>query len=82
MISVVVEIFNAFLHSRHFAPIWKSAHVISILKPGKDLAQPSSFQPISLMDTTDKSEEILLARILSEVSMSYCATSSLGWPQV
>ena len=67
-ISFLVKIFNAFVRSRHFAPIWKRARVISILKPGNDLAQPSSFQPTSLLDTVDKSEEILLARILSEVS--------------
>jgi len=42
--------------------------VISILKPGKDPAQPSSYRPISLLDTIGKLfEKILLTRILHEV---------------
>jgi hypothetical protein len=39
--------------------------VISILKPGKDLAQPPSYRPISLLDTFGNLiEKILLTRIL------------------
>jgi len=42
--------------------------VISIPKPGKDPAQPSSYQTISLLDTIGKLfEKILLTRILYEV---------------
>jgi hypothetical protein len=42
--------------------------VISILKPGKDPAQPSSYRPISLLDTVGKLfEKILLKRILKQV---------------
>jgi hypothetical protein len=40
--------------------------VISILKLGKDLAQPSSYQPISLLDAIGKLLDILLTRILNE----------------
>ena len=43
--------------------------MISILKPGKDPALPSSYRLISLLDTIGKLfEKILLARILHEVS--------------
>ena len=43
--------------------------VTSILKPGKGLALPSSYRPISLLDSIGKLfEKILLARILREVS--------------
>jgi len=43
--------------------------VICILKPGKDPALPSSYLPISLLDTMGKIfEKILLARILHIVS--------------
>jgi hypothetical protein len=43
--------------------------VISILKPGKDPALPSSYRPISLLDVIGQLfEKILLARILREVS--------------
>jgi hypothetical protein len=42
---------------------------MSILKPEKDPALPSSYRPISLLDTIGKIfEKILLARILYEVS--------------
>jgi len=43
--------------------------VISILKPGKDPALPSSYRSISLLDTIRKLfEKILLVRILHKVS--------------
>ena len=43
--------------------------MISILKPGKDPALPSSYRPISLLDTIGKLfEMILLDRILHVVS--------------
>ena len=43
--------------------------MISILKPGKDSALPSSYRPITLLDTIGKLfEKILLPRILHEVS--------------
>jgi hypothetical protein len=48
--------------------MWKHAGVISIPKPGKDPALPSSYRPISLLDTIGKIfEKILLSRILHEV---------------
>jgi hypothetical protein len=43
--------------------------VFSILKPGKDPALPTSYRPISQLDTLGKLfEKILLTRILHEVS--------------
>jgi hypothetical protein len=43
--------------------------VISILKPGKDPTPPSSYRPISLLDTVGKIfEKILLTRVLREVN--------------
>jgi hypothetical protein len=63
-------IFNAILITHHFPTVWKHARVISILKPGKDPALPSSYRPISLLDTIGKLfEKILLARILHEVNV-------------
>jgi hypothetical protein len=45
--------------------------VISILKPGKDPALPSSFRPISLLHTVGKLfEKILLDRILHKINVS------------
>ena len=67
-VLLLVQIFNAIPCTHHFPPVWKNARVISILKPGKDPAQPSSDRPISLLDTVGKLfEEILLTRILYEV---------------
>jgi hypothetical protein len=69
-LSRLVLIFNAILLTHNFPTAWKHARVISILKPGKDPALPSSYRPISLLDTIDKLfEKILLARILHEVNV-------------
>jgi hypothetical protein len=68
-ISLLVTLFNAVLTIQYFPAEWKNARVFSILKPGKDPALPSSYRPISLLDTIGKLfEKILLARILKEVS--------------
>jgi len=68
-VSLLAQIFNAILLTHHFLTVWKHARVISILKPGKDPALPSSYRPISLLDTIGELfERILLARILHEVS--------------
>jgi hypothetical protein len=68
-VSLLAYIFNVVLRTHHFPQTWMHARVISILKPGKDPALPSSCRPISLLDTIDKLfEKILLARILHVVS--------------
>ena len=70
VILLLVAIFNAILRTQYFPPVWKHNRLISILKPGKDPALPSSYRPISLLDTIGKVfEKTLLSRILSEVSM-------------
>jgi hypothetical protein len=67
-VSFLVQIFNAVLRIHHFPPVWKHDRVISILKPGKDPAQPTSYRPITLLDTIGKLfEKILLTRILYDV---------------
>jgi len=69
VVSLLVRIFNAVLHTHHFPTVWKHDRIISILKPEKDPALPSSYRPISLLETTGKLfEKILLTRILNEVS--------------
>jgi hypothetical protein len=54
VVLLLVHIFNAILCSHHFPPVWKHARVISILKPGWDPAQLSSYRPFSLRDTISK----------------------------
>jgi len=67
-VLLLVQIFNAILCTHHLPPVWKHAGVISILKPGKDPAQPSSYRPICLLDTIGNMfQKILLTRILYEV---------------
>jgi hypothetical protein len=40
-----------------------------MLNPGKDLTQPSSYRPISFLDTVGKLfDKILLSRVLREVN--------------
>ena len=69
-VSLLVLIFSAILITHHFPTVWKHARLISILKPGKDPALPSSYWPSSLLDTIGKLfEKILLARILHEVNV-------------
>ena len=64
-ISFLVLIFNATLLTHYFPTAWKHARVISILKPRKDPALPSSYRFISLLHTIGKLlEKILLAGIL------------------
>jgi hypothetical protein len=67
-VSLLVQVSNAVLLTHHFPFLWRQARVTSILKPGKDLALPSSYRPISLLDAIGKLfEKILLARILHDV---------------
>ena len=68
-VSLLAEIFNVVLLTNHFPTVWKHGRVISILKPGKNPALPSSYRPISLLDTIGKLfEKTLLARILHVIS--------------
>jgi hypothetical protein len=69
-VSLLVPICNAILPTLQFRTAWMHARIISILKPGKDPALPSSYRPISLLDTIGRLfENILLARILHEVNV-------------
>jgi hypothetical protein len=68
-VFLLVHIFNAIFVTHHFLSLWKHARVISILKPGRDPALPSSYLPIRLLDVIDKLfGKILLATILHELN--------------
>ena len=79
-VSLLARIFNSVLRTHHLPPTLKHARVISILKPGKDPALPSSYWPSSLLDTIGELfEKILLVRILQVIKeRDYCGTSSWG----
>jgi hypothetical protein len=67
-IIFLTKVFNAVLRRQYFLSSWKHACVVSILKPGKDPTLPSSYRPISLLDTVGKFfAKILLAWVLREV---------------
>ena len=58
--------FNGVLKWQHYAAVWKQARVISLLK---DPALPSSYRPISVLDTVEKLfEKTLLSRIMAEIN--------------
>ena len=68
-IFLLAQIFTIVLRTHPFSQVWKYARVISILKPGKDPAPPSSYRSISILDTIGKLfEKILLGRIFNAVS--------------
>jgi hypothetical protein len=68
-ITFLTKVFNAVLRRQYFPPVWKNARVLPILKPRKDTTQPSSYRPISLLDTVGKLfEKILFTRVLREVN--------------
>jgi hypothetical protein len=67
-ITFLTKVFNAVLCRQYFPPVRKHACVLPILKPGKDPTQPSSYRPISLLDTVGKIfEKIVLTRVLRQV---------------
>jgi hypothetical protein len=69
VILLLVALFNAIFRTQYIPSAWKHARVISIVKPGKDPAQPASYRPIILLDTIGMVfEKILLRRILTEVN--------------
>jgi hypothetical protein len=68
-ITTLTKVLNAVLRMQYFPPVWKHARVLPILKAGKDPTQPSSYRPISLLDTVGKLfEKNLLTRVLRELN--------------
>jgi hypothetical protein len=68
-ITLLKNVFNAAVRKQNFPLAWKNARVISIVKPRKYPTLPSSYRPISVLDTVSKLfEEIPLSRVLREVN--------------
>jgi hypothetical protein len=65
VITFLTEVFNAVLRRQYFRPEYKHAHVVPVLKPGKDPTLPSSYRPMSLFGTVGKA---LLNRVFREVN--------------
>lgn len=66
-IAHLVAIFNAILRQRLFPDNWKTAEVITLLKPGKNPIFPQNYRPISLLPALSKVlETVILARLKEE----------------
>jgi hypothetical protein len=64
-ITFLTKVFKAVLCRQYFPSAWQHTRVVSILKPGKDPTLPSSYRPVSLLDTVGNLfEKILLAKVL------------------
>ena len=60
----LLELYNYCLSTNRLPKIWKKAHVMALLKPGKDPSVPKNFRPISLLSHTYKLfERLILNRI-------------------
>ena len=58
VLEFIVEIFNACFKLNYFPPGWKKAVIMVIFK-GKDPIQPSSYRPISHLNTKSKALEAM-----------------------
>ena len=68
-VSLLVVLFNAIFRTQYYPGAWKHALLFLILKHEKDLALPSCYRSISLLDMIGKLfEKILCFRILCKVS--------------
>ena len=60
----LLQLYNHCLTTHKLSKIWKKAHVMALLKPGKDPSIPKNFRPISLLSHIYKLfERLLLNRI-------------------
>lgn len=65
LICLLVAIFNCLLENCTFPAQWKEAIVIGIHKPGKPRNNPTSYRPISLLNTLSKLyEKVVKKRLL------------------
>lgn len=63
--EMLAEICNACLRIGYFPDEWKLAHVLPVLKPGKELNDPGNYRPISLLCNLSKIlEKVIYKRIL------------------
>ncbi|KAJ4925239.1 hypothetical protein JOQ06_017974 [Pogonophryne albipinna] len=60
----LLQLYNECLTTHKLPNIWKKAHIIALLKPGKEPSAPKNFRPISLLSHTYKLfERLILNRI-------------------
>ena len=61
----LLEIFNRSWNKGLVPEVWKTAHIVPVLKKGKDKTNPSSYRPISLLSCVGKLMELLVTRHLT-----------------
>lgn len=68
LLAVLAKIFSGCLFLGFTPKLWKRAETVMIPKPGKDLSDPSSYRPISLLSCIAKLlERIIAARLNDEL---------------
>lgn len=72
-LQLLTQIFNSILSTGHYPSTWKTTKITMIPKPGKDPSNPLSYRPISLISTTGK----LLERILAGRLRNFCEENNL-----
>ena len=60
IINFITDLFKASLSTGHYPKIFKIGHIILIPKTNKDLKDPGSYRPITLLDTIGKIFEKLI----------------------
>lgn len=65
-ISHILNIYNTTLALNHFLTPWKTAKIVPVPKPNKPKAYPSSYRPISLLNTVSKILEMLILKSMLE----------------
>ena len=63
-LSHLLRYFNHLWREAAFSCCWTSAHIITLLKPGKDPSVPTSYRPIALTSCLGKTYERLINRRL------------------
>ncbi len=54
MLDVILKLFNTIWKTGKIPTVWKQSVIVPILKPGKDLYNPSSYRPIALTSQLGK----------------------------
>lgn len=64
----MLELFNEIRSTYKLLKIWRRAHIIALLKPGKEPTCPKNFRPVSLLYHLFKAFEIIvLNRIVGHI---------------
>ena len=62
--KTLLEIFNCSWNKGLVPEVWKTAHLVPVLKKGKDKTNPSSYRPISLLSCVGKlMERVITCRL-------------------